>query len=380
MTLSADLPSTDDLLDELPCDPMTIGTLIVSTIETSPVSFTLADARRRDRPLIYVNDAFCKTSGYSRREVLGRNCRFLQGPGTDDAAVDQLRQALAEGRNYACRLLNYRRDGTPFWNDLHITALRDFDGSLIAFAGIQVDITEQVLLERQQAHRGRLEAVGQLAAGLAHEINNLLQPMLGLPGLIGPALPKDAHEEREWLHLIEEHAAQARGVVLNVLSFAREAPSPRAACHDATAVFSRALDFVGRLLPTSIVIERHGLLCRGTPSCPVRLDETDARQVIANLLLNASQAMKGTGRIAVRLEETGRGILLTIRDDGPGMPAHVRQRIFEPFFTTKAVGEGTGLGLAVVHGAVQSWGGAIEVDSAPGEGATFSISVPKWGG
>lgn len=380
MTLSADLLSTDDSLDELSRDPMTIGTLIVSTIETSPVSFTLADARRRERPLIYVNDAFCRTSGYARHEVLGRNCRFLQGPHTDSAVVDRLRQALSEGRNHSCRLLNYRRDGTSFWNDLHITALRDFDGSLIAFAGIQVDVTEQVHLERQQAHRGRLEAVGQLAAGLAHEINNLLQPMLGLPALISPALPKDAVEEREWLHLIEEHAAQARGTVLNVLSFARETPSPRASCHDATAVFARSVDFVARLLPTSIVIEKCGRLRDGISSGPVRLDETDARQVVANLLLNASQAMKGTGRIAVGLEQTEGSVVLTIRDHGPGMPTHIRQRIFEPFFTTKPVGEGTGLGLAVVHGAIRSWGGTIEVDSAPGQGATFSISIPMWGG
>ncbi|KAA2236528.1 two-component system sensor histidine kinase NtrB [Salinarimonas soli] len=349
--------------------------LLRAAIETSPVNVTLADATKPGRPLLYVNPAFCETTGYSAEEVLGRNCRFLQGPDTDPEAVERLRGALARAEPIRITLLNYRRDGKPFWNELSILPVFGTDGQLEAFLGQQVDVTQERIAAERDGQRQRVEALGRLAGGVAHEINNLLQPMLALPSLVADALPAEAEAEREWLTLIQDHARQARSIVRDVLAFSRGSEKP-AKPREATALVTQALGFAQGLIPPGVSVRRTGALASGARLGLVAVEETQLRQVLTNLLLNAAQAMGGHGEVEVGLVGDGDALRLTVADNGPGMDEAVRARIFEPFFTTKPPGEGTGLGLSVVHGLVASWGGSAGVESRPGQGTCITIHVP----
>ena len=354
------------------------GVLLRAAVEASPVNLTISDAREPDMPLIFVNDAFCRTTGYARAEVIGHNCRFLQGADTDPATVDRLRSAIREGRAVSVELLNYRRDGQPFWNYLNVAPVHDTDGQVTAYVGVQHDTTEERRAAETERQRQKLEALGKLAGGVAHEINNLLQPALAFPDLIQDALPADASEEREWLGLIESHALQARGIVGDILAFAR-AERGRVAALDATEQVTAALDFVQGLVPASVSIQRAGALADGQPVGRFMGADGELKQILANLIGNAAHAMQLKGAVTVTLAPTavGNALRLDIADTGAGMRAEVRARVFEPFYTTKGVGEGTGLGLSIVYGIVQRWGGEIQVESAPGKGTRFTITLPR---
>jgi PAS domain S-box-containing protein len=354
------------------------GVLLRAAVEASPVNLTISDAREPDMPLIYVNDAFCRTTGYARDDVIGRNCRFLQGPDTDPAAIERLRLAVREGRSISVELLNYRRDGQPFWNYLNVAPVHDAAGTVTAYVGVQHDTTEERRAAETERQRQKLEALGKLAGGVAHEINNLLQPALAFPELILDALPETAAEEREWLGLIESHALQARGIVGDILAFAR-AERGRVAALDATEQINAALDFVQGLVPASVRVRRAGALADGQDVGRFLGSDGELKQILANLVGNAAHAMGLKGAVTVTLAPaaTGSALHLDVVDTGTGMDPEVCARIFEPFYTTKGVGQGTGLGLSIVYGIVQRWGGDIQVDSTPGEGTRFTIILPR---
>ena len=354
-----------------------IGTLLRAAVEASPVNLTISDARDPDLPLLFVNDAFCQTTGYPREAVIGRNCRFLQGADTDAAAVGRLRAEIRAGRSINVELLNYRADGEPFWNYLNVAPVHDADGVVTAYVGVQHDTTEERRAAETERQRQKLEALGKLAGGVAHEINNLLQPALAFPERIRDALPDSAAEGREWLGLIESHAVQARGIVGDILAFAR-AERGCVTALEATAHVAEALDFVQGLVPPSLRIERAGALADGRLVGCVMGGDGELKQILANLIANAAHAMNLRGTVTITLAPTavGNALRLDVADTGAGMSKAVRSRIFEPFNTTKGVGEGSGLGLSIVYGIVQRWGGDIQVDSAPGEGTRFSIVLP----
>ena len=353
------------------------GVLLRAAVEASPVNLTISDARQPDMPLIFVNDAFCRTTGYSRAAVIGHNCRFLQGSDTDPDAIARLRGAIRAGRSISVELLNYRRDGQPFWNYLNVAPVHDAEGMVTAYVGVQHDTTEERRAAETERQRQKLEALGKLAGGVAHEINNLLQPALAFPELILDALPESAAEEREWLGLIESHALQARGIVGDILAFAR-AERGCVAALDATERVGAALDFVQGVLPASVRIRRAGALADGRPIGLFMGADGELKQILANLIGNAAHAMGLKGPVTVTLAPTaaGNALRLDVVDTGTGMSADVCARIFEPFYTTKRVGEGTGLGLSIVYGIVQRWGGDIQVASTPGAGTRFTVVLP----
>lgn len=345
--------------------------VLLAALEATPVNVTIADARRADRPLVYVNSAFTRTTGYAADEVLGRNCRFLQGPDTDPSAVERLRATLSHGEAIELEILNYRKSGEPFWNALVITPVRDARGTLAAFVGLQLDVTRKRKASEQANHDAKMLALGALAGGVAHEINNLLQPMLTFPELIGPALPGDAAEERAWLALIEEHARAARAAVRSILAFSRKETGGIGPV-DVVEAVERALAGLAPQLPEGVALRREGALARAERLGSVVAGSSLA-QAVTNLALNAIHAMPDGGTLTVGVERLGAEIALVVSDTGVGMSDEVRARVFEPFFTTKPLGEGTGLGLALVHADVGRWGGRIAVESAPGRGSRFTL-------
>jgi signal transduction histidine kinase len=240
---------------------------------------------------------------------------------------------------------------------------------------------ERRSLEMQLHNAQKLEAVGTLAGGMAHDLNNAMVPLLALTKLAVAAMPEGSRERRR-LELVHKGAERAREVAAQMLAFSREEKVETAPV-DFPAVLREAMELLRASLPATIRLET-----RISPVPSIVANAGQLSQVIVNLVTNASQAI-GTamGVIDVSLEPSappaaavgakgGNWVRLAVVDTGCGMDEATRRRIFEPFFTTKQVGQGTGLGLSVVHGIVSAHGGTIEVSSRPGDGTRFDILLP----
>jgi signal transduction histidine kinase len=230
-------------------------------------------------------------------------------------------------------------------------------------------------LEAQLHHSQRLEALGTLAGGIAHEMNNALVPAVALTQIVARKFPEGSRERRN-LETVLTGAERSRDLVKRILAVSRaEEQRPRER-FDLAVILAETLRMAGASLPAPVRLEQE---IPGTAI--IEGDPTQLHQVILNLVTNAAQAIGDTaGTIAVRLSPApGGGWLLSVADTGCGMDEATRARIFEPFFTTKADGRGTGLGLAVVQGVVREHGGDISVESAPGRGSRFDIRLPMRG-
>jgi PAS domain S-box-containing protein len=356
--------------------------------EMTRMPMVITDPRLPDNPIVFSNGAFLDLTGYKRSDIYGRNCRFLQGALTDRGTVRHIREALAATRPVAVEILNYRKDGRPFWNALFIGPIFGPDGQLLYFFSSQLDVTRRH--DDEDAHRRaqKMEAIGELAAGLAHDFNNALHVVLGNLGRAETRLRPDEAEIRKSLDRAKRAGEHAAALTRQILTFARRSRlQPRSVVlNSVLAGFGEALS---RALGESMEL-RFDLDPR-LPPCTV--DPTEVEAALLSLLANARDAMRpsGGGRATVRtatvmLDEAktvsagdglrpGCFVVLSVEDQGPGMPPEVLARSTEPFFTTKQ-GKGTGLGLAAVHGFVRQSGGRMEISSALGRGTTVRMLFP----
>lgn len=354
-----------------------------AAVEMTRMPIILADPRQDDTPIVFANNAFLDLTGYEEGEVLGRNCRFLQGAGTDPDHVRQLREAVGEGRATALEILNYRRDGTPFWNAVFLGPVHNPEGEIIYFFASQLDVTQRRESEQQFRQAQKMEAIGQLTAGLAHDFNNLLHVING--SLERMAVKR--HDEQAFeRYLTAATAAAERGAKLThqLLAFAR-----RGRLEPKGVDLSELVNSIAELLETSVGSKAtlHLNLQRRLPE--VRVDATHLEMALLNVVVNARDASPNGGAITVTTKqihlngdaasrhlEPGDYVLLCVSDEGTGMAPHIVTRATEPFFTTKSRGEGTGLGLAMAHGFVQQSGGRLEIESAVGHGTTIRMLFP----
>ncbi len=359
------------------------GSVFFAAVEMTRMPMILADPRQDDTPIVFANNAFLDLTGYEEGEVLGRNCRFLQGAGTNPDHVQQLREAVAEGRATALEILNYRRDGTPFWNAVFMGPVHNPEGEIIYFFASQLDVTLRRESEQQFRQAQKMEAIGQLTAGLAHDFNNLLHVINGsLERLAAKRHDEQAFER----YLTAATAAAERGAKLThqLLAFAR-----RGRLEPKGVDLSDLVNSIAELLETSIGSKAtlHLNLQRRLPQ--VRVDATHLEMALLNVVVNARDASPNGGAITVTTKqihlngdaasrhlEPGDYVLLCVSDQGTGMAPHIVARATEPFFTTKSRGEGTGLGLAMAHGFVQQSGGRLEIESAVGHGTTIRMLFP----
>jgi PAS domain S-box-containing protein len=345
----------------------------------------ITDPTQTDNPIVYVNDSFLRLTGYTRGEVEGKNCRFLQGPKSAPESVEQIRSAIREGRSCLVELVNYRKDRTPFWNALSLSAIHDTAGRVTHFVGVQTDISPFKLLEQQFRQAQKMEAVGQLAGGVAHDFNNLLTIISGYSELLLGILPSN-DPKREAVKAISEAGERAAGLTRQLLFFSRQAVLETKVL-DLNEVVKETTNLLRRMLGEDIlltaVLDPH--LSR------IKVDPGQMGQILMNLAVNARDAMPQGGKLTVEtsnvhLDESyaaqqsdhkpGHYVKLTLSDDGCGMTPEIQARIFEPFFTTKGPGKGTGLGLATVFGIVKQSGGSINLYSELGHGTTFKIYFP----
>jgi len=339
--------------------------LLAQAVDATTVGITIAVEDGDDRPIVYANDGFCRLTGYDRHEVIGRDCRFLQTKNVDAKSRRRLRAALSSGEGLQVELTNLRKDGTPFLNRLTINPLVSTDGKTY-YVGIQEDITELRERIEEREHAMRLIEVGTLTSGIAHDFNNLLMEILGRTSLALMDRPGD-----EELEAIEAAAMRGAALVDRLMRRARR-PAESEAAASPSAIEDRLQD-LERLMPASVRLEVD------PPPAPVRIDMSDLQleRILLNLAANAADAMPDGGTFTLKWRETPPSwVLLEARDDGEGMPSHVRERAFEQFFTTKGT-RGTGLGLATVHQLVREAGGTIHVDSEVGVGTCFSLRLPR---
>jgi PAS domain S-box-containing protein len=360
------------------------GGVFLAAVEMTPMPMLLTDPRLLDNPIVLANAAFLDLTGYAREDILGRNCRFLQGALTSRDTVRQIRTALAERRPIAVEILNYKRDGTPFWNALFIGPVFGPDGKLLHFFASQFDATPRHDVEDALRQAQKMEAIAQLAAGLAHDFNNTLQVVLGNLKRAETRLPNEP-EALKPLERARQAARHAATLTQQLLTFAR-----RTRLEARPVILNTVLSEIGDVLSRTLGdgLELRYDLDPGLPPCAV--DPAQVEVALLNLLANARDAMPKGGRATIRtgtvtLDEAavlsggdglkpGRYVLLSVEDEGPGMPPDVLARSTEPFFTTKTGKRG--LGLATVHGFVRQSRGRLEIVSPPGRGASVRIFLP----
>lgn len=352
---------------------------LAQAVEESPATIIVTDARGR---IQYVNRRFETASGWMRQEVLGRTPKFLQSGDTPVAEYARMRAVLASGETWSGMLRNRRKDGGSYWVDITVLALKDETGAIHSLVAIGEDITEKRIAREQVVRAQKIEAVGLMAAGLAHDFNNILTVIIGSVYLAALDAPPGSVLAEE-IEQIDIAARRARTLVRQLLGFAHRQPG-RPVATDLCAVTREVERLIRASVPPTIRIE-------GAKDCgPVHVlaDPTHLLQILMNLCTNAAEAIgDGDGTITIRsrlLDGQPEGLAsradgwveLDVGDTGAGMTAEIRDRIFDAFFTTKPLGKGTGLGLSVVLGLVQDIGGRVTVTSAAGKGTRFSILLP----
>ncbi len=340
----------------------------------------------RQGKIEWVNPSFTRMTGYTAEEAVGGNPRVLKSGEHPPAYYANLWATVCTGNAWHGEIINKRKDGTLYTEEMTITPVRGADGEIAHFVAIKQDVTERRRLEDHLRQSQKMEAIGTLAGGIAHDFNNMLGAMFGF----GYLLQQDTQDNPAAQESVEEilkAATRAKELVQQILTFSRQREHKRQIIRLDTVV-KEAMKFLRASLPADITTE-----IKIAPDAPAVLaDATQIYQVTMNLATNALHAMEDrTGKITVALDSIQPDeklrqahpelqaipyTRLTVADTGHGMDAKTLARIFEPFFTTKPAGKGTGLGLAVVHGIVKSHDGVITVESEPGQGTTFRIYFP----
>ena len=357
---------------------------LATAIEQAAESIVITD---RHGTILYVNPCFEQTSGYSREEAIGQTPRILKSGRHDRGFYKAMWHTITNGMVWHGHLINRKKDGTIFEEDATISPIQDERGEIGNFVAVKRDVTEQMRLAAQLRQAQKMEALGTLAGGIAHDFNNILTAILGYADM---ALDKsqEGSVQRSDLGEVLKAANRARELVKQILAFSRQTELEHIPVQP-DLIIKEVSKLLRASLPATIEI-RQNL----APHCgAVLADPTQLHQVLMNLCTNAYHAMRPAGGVlSLSLAQTeiapgdttaelgllpGSYLRLEVSDTGHGMEKAVLERIFDPYFTTKQKGDGTGLGLAVVHGIVKSIHGHIAVASEPGRGTTFQVYLPK---
>jgi PAS domain S-box-containing protein len=330
---------------------------------------------------VEVNAAYARLFGYDAPgELVGVPILELLDPSEHERIVEKIRRRVRgeqESPSFTARAK--RRDGSPFLLDVRTSAYLERDVPITVV--VMRDVTAQRELDEQLRHVEKLEAIGRLAGGVAHDFNNLLAAILG-HAEVSREHAQPGSVLHDSLTGIREASLRARDLVRQILTFGRK-DQPNRRPHDLSAIVADALGLARAAIPATVTLEVSVAPRVGT----VVADRTQLHQIVLNLCANANDAAGPSGHIFVTLERLppseGSPLIvgalqarLRVRDDGVGMDESTRARLFEPYMTTKAHAGGHGLGLAVVHGIVSGIGGAVVVESAPGQGARFDVYFP----
>jgi PAS domain S-box-containing protein len=324
----------------------------------------------RDGHIRHANRAFCQAVGYELHELLDQSRATIVA----DDSLPKLEEMknVAKGQAWNGTLVHRRRDTSTFQAACAVVPLTNDQGQVTHYVQMERDITEELRLRSQLIHSERLSAVGQLVSGVAHELNNPLQSILGFTELLIDGEAR-ADTKRD-LAQVRTEAIRAGKIVRNLLAFVRRSSSERTMAYlneiARSTIVLRSYEFKSANIR---LIENYA---EGLPSVVVNPEEI--QQVILNLIMNAEQAMRSAhrgGTLTVTTRCVDDMVSIEIQDDGPGVPAALAGRVFEPFFSTKEVGEGTGLGLSIAIGIAEAHGGSLALIPTD-RGACFRLSLP----
>lgn len=394
--------------------------LLASVIEATPDAVSVTDPALPDNPIVYCNAAFLAMTGYERDEVIGRNCRFLSGVDTKPDSIVKIRNGIAEQQPTTVELLNYRKDGIVFWNQLTVFPLFLREGALSHYVGFSTDITARKRIETQNLwlqqsllQTQKMEALGSLAGGIAHEINtptqfvgdnlnflktsfqDLNRALEAYEKLAGTVEPESNDAANLRNAIAECDLGFLRAEVPGAIDQSLEGVGRIGTIVQAIKEFSHPgqkqkapLD-VNRAINTTVTVATNQWkyvadvvqdLDPDLPPVPALAGEIN--QVLLNLIVNAAHAIEARGgsekgAITIRSRLVDGAVEIRISDTGTGIGADKLRRVFDPFFTTKPPGKGTGQGLAICQSiVVKAHGGRIWAESKPGEGATFVVQLP----
>jgi PAS domain S-box-containing protein len=364
--------------------------IFFAAVETTRMPMIVTDPNSPNNPIIFANQAFLEMTGYEHDEIFGKNCRFLQGVDTDRDVVTSIRNAIKAKQEFSTEILNYRKDGSSFWNALFISPIYNEKGDLIYFFASQLDVSRRRDAEEGLRQAQKMEALGQLTGGIAHDFNNLLQVIGGYVDLIGSAVEKpEANLER-----IKKSAFHAKSAVEKASTLTKQ-----------LLAFSRKQKLQGRVLNLNTLVGLVEPLIERTFGSGVRIeldlddslqncriDPTQAEMALLNIFINARDALIGrnnpkvfveTRNVSIRDLATsyeglfpGSYVSISVTDNGIGMPSTIRDRVMDPFFTTKDEGKGSGLGLSMVYGFAKQSGGVARIYSEEGIGTTLRLYFP----
>ncbi|MGD0093673.1 MAG: PAS domain S-box protein [Planctomycetota bacterium] len=358
-------------------------TRLAMAVEQAAEAVVITDA---NATILYVNPAFEKISGYTRAEALGQNPRILKSGKQDAEFYRRMWDTLGRGVVWHGRLINKKKDGTLYEENVTISPVRDTTGRIVNYISLQLDVTHEAQLETQLRQALKMEAVGRLAGGMAHDFNNILSVVLGYSLM---ALGEMAADDplRKKLEAVVRAGERGAALTRQLLIFSRkQVVQPKVlGLNPLVTDFEKMLR---RLIGEDIKVT----LALAPDAGHIRADPGHIEQVIMNLCVNARDAMPKGGKLLIEtanvtLDEAyarvhpdvgpGLHVMLAVSDTGSGMSSEVLSHLFEPFFTTKELGKGTGLGLSVVYGIVKQSGGSIAVYSEVGQGTTFKVYLPR---
>jgi len=353
--------------------------ILLESIEHACETFFVTDP---EGVILYVNPAFERLTGYSREDVVGGKPSILKSGEHSADFYRGLWGAIKAGGHWAGRIINRRKDGALYTDEVRICPIMAPDGRIKYFLALRHDIGREIQLESQLVQSQKMESMGLLAGEIAHDFNNLLTIIIGSMELISEDLKPGSFGHKMAAEILRS-SKESTNLIKQLLVFARRQES-----NPVSTVLDEPLKELKVLLD--------GLLGKGVTVaytladnlCPVKIEPAHFKQAVMNLAVNARDAMNGAGGIMIRTFNAGpdglpptlpagRYSAFKISDTGPGIPKEALPRIFEPFFTTKPKGKGTGLGLSTVYGIVRQNNGQIFADNRPGGGAVFTIYFPS---
>jgi PAS domain S-box-containing protein len=352
--------------------------ILAHAVETTNELISITDMNDR---FTFVNKAFLQGYGYTAEEVLGQTPVLLASLNNPPELSRHI-MFSAHTQGWRGELINRRKDGSEFPISLNVSPIHDATGQTVGLMGMAQDITEKKLLEEKFLHAQRLESIGTLAGGVAHDLNNALAPIMMGVELLKMQYPK----ESQILDMFETSAKRGADMVRQLLTFAKGAEGERVLLRPGHLV-KELEHLIKGSFPKNLQ-----LVVKCDPNLPIVLgDATQLHQILLNLCVNARDAMPHGGTLTLEAQsmevdavyassvtdaKPGKYVALRVCDTGTGIPPEILDRIFDPFFTTKGPDKGTGLGLSTVMGIVKGHGGFLQVYSPPGQGSTFTAYLP----
>ena len=341
--------------------------LLASALEQSDELIVIV----RGSTIRYANDAFCRAFGYTLRELVSVPAANLVAEVSRQSLVE-VNETIRQRRAARATATLKRKDGSTFQGAFTAALLNEPSGGPSHMLGVVRDLSDEIRLQDQLVRSERLSAIGELVSGVAHEINNPLQSVIGNLELVMAARHDPAVMED--LERVRWEAARAGRIIRNLLAFVRKSPNERLLADLNEIVQGTVSLRAYELGNAGIELREHY-----TPNLPlVLVNREEIQQVVLNLVINAHQSMvdvEGTATLTISTHACGPDAVLEVADNGPGIPAEMAGRVFEPFFTTKGIGEGSGLGLSIAFGIASAHNGTLEL--VPSErGARFRLALP----